>query len=107
MRAGSGDLRTAQRFSTNCETGFSSRILLESQLLESVDPHGLAPWVNEIGRLHRTSTAIADPHELASWVNEIPGCRTEPSATGANASPLAFNLVHPRGKLAGVLSQQC
>ena len=31
----------------------------------------LAPWVNEIGRLHRTSEAIADPHELASWVNEI------------------------------------
>ena len=39
----------------------------------SVDPHGLAPWVNEIGRLHRTSTATADPHELVSWVNEIPG----------------------------------
>ena len=51
----------------------SNRILLDSQLLESVDPHGLAPWVNEIGRLHRTSEAIADPHELASWVNEIAG----------------------------------
>ena len=29
----------------------SSRIRLESELLESGDPHGLAPWVNEIGRL--------------------------------------------------------
>ena len=63
MRAGSGDPRTAQRFSTNCETRFSSRILLESQLLESVDPHGLAPWVNEIGQLQGTPTAMADPHE--------------------------------------------
>ena len=44
-----------------------------------MDPHGLAPWVNEIGQLHRTSTAMEDPHELASWVNEIPGCRTRQS----------------------------
>ena len=50
----------------------------------------------------------SDPHELASWVNEIPGYRTGTVAkTDANASPLAFNLVHPQGKLAGVLSQQC
>ena len=77
-----------------------SRILVESQLFQSVDPHGLAPWVNEIGWLHRTSTAIADPHELASWVNEIPGYRTEPSLR----HDAAVNLVHPRGKLVGVRS---
>ena len=74
---------------------------------QSVDPHGLAPWVNEIGQLDRTSTAMEDPHELASWVNEIPGCRTEASTTGAKASPLAFNLVHPRGKLGGRGSLNC
>ena len=49
-----------------------------------------------------------DPHELASWVNEIPWLSTGTlTQTDANASPFAFNLVHPRGKLAGVLSQQC
>ena len=73
----------------------------KSVVKQSVDPHGLAPWVNEIGRLRRTCTAIADPHELASWVNEIPGYRSQPSATDANASRLACNLVHPRGKLGG------
>ena len=31
--------------------------------------------MGELGRLARTSTAIADPHELASWVNQIGGYR--------------------------------
>ena len=104
----------------------SNGILLDSQFARVRTPSGWPHGRAEIGRLHRTSGAIADPHGLASWVNEIPGYRTEPSSRHAKLVALSFqsgsptrqarggpgvaeservavNLAHPRGKLVGVL----
>ena len=57
----------------------------------------LAGYTGHPPRLH-------DPR-LASWVNEIGRLSNgaKHRDTRPNASPLAVNLVHPRGKLAGVL----
>ena len=44
---------------------------------QSVDPHGLAPWVNEIGQLHRTSTAMEDPHGRVDPGGCPPGSPTD------------------------------
>jgi hypothetical protein len=58
------------------------------------DPHVLATWVNEIDGYFGVSAEAFDPPELASGVKKIAGCLV----------PVANNLFHRPGKLAGVES---